>query len=177
MKKQEQKQKAQEVQEEEQANPSPDPLPDPQKALSDASAILADLGELQKKVDEMCASITDGFGKIRDAATSREKEITEELARAGSSNTDYLEVFVYLAAEAKKKAVELEKIVNEAERQLEAQRCTLEEAAGLIVSIRYAREDITQLVERCYKIFNATVVECAHQNFGGVLWALDSIDE
>ena len=126
----------------------------------------------------MCASVAGEFGKIKDAAVSREKEITEELAQADSSNTNYLEVFVCLVAEAKKKAVELEKMVNEAERQLDNPKCTLTEAAGLTVSIRYAREDVVQLVERCYRIFNATVVDCTHQNFDDVVfWTLNSIDE
>lgn len=144
-----------------------------QEVVTEAASASLTLDRVLGNIDEIDATVVRTFDAIREAASAHEKTLTGELERIKCDPN--IKVYLRLVAEAAKKTAELEELIAEAEAAREDPEFSLTAAAGMIVAIRYAREDLTELVERCNNFFTQVIVEYAEQDLDVVIQKIRKI--
>lgn len=139
----------------------------------EVASVSLTLDRVLGNIDEINATVVRTFDAIREAASANEKTLMDELGKIKCDPN--IRVYLRLVAEATKKTAELEKLIGEAEAAMEDPDYSLTDAAGMIVAIRYAREDLTELVERCNNFFTQVIVEYAEQDLDVVIQKIRKI--
>lgn len=141
--------------------------------LLEAETFSQTLDSVLHNIDDINIAVVNTFDAIRIAANAQEKTLMDELEKIECDPN--IKVYIRLVAEVTKKVAKLESTMVEAEIVSKNKKSTLTDMARMTVAVRYAREDVTELLDRCNNFFNKVIIEYSEQDLDDVIQKIKNI--